>query len=101
MYDHWKLMLSDNPTNKKLHNKLTAIFRAGYESPLYDLIFETGGNQLAYAMEVFWIAVIGRKNLCNLTDGGEVYFPQKNGHGNLVNCYGLWSDQNAALRSRS
>jgi hypothetical protein len=30
-----------------------------------------------------------------------VYFPQKNGHGNLVNCYGLWSDQNAALRSRS
>jgi len=30
-----------------------------------------------------------------------MYFPQKNGHGNLVNCYGLWSDQNAALRSRS
>jgi anthranilate/para-aminobenzoate synthase component I len=32
---------------------------------------------------------------------GILYFPQKNGHGNLVNCYGLWSDQNAALRSRS
>jgi hypothetical protein len=31
----------------------------------------------------------------------DLYFPQKNGHGNLVNCYGLWSDQNAALRSRS
>jgi 5'-3' exonuclease len=31
----------------------------------------------------------------------RMYFPQKNGHGNLVNCYGLWSDQNAALRSRS
>ncbi len=30
-----------------------------------------------------------------------LYFPQKNGHGNLVNCYGFWSDQNAALRSRS
>ncbi len=45
------------------------------------------------------IMVDPRLNANPRVDG--LYFPQKNGHGNLVNCKGLWSDQNAALRSRS
>ena len=57
---HWRLMLADKSTNTLLHRKLTKIFLAGYESPIYHKIFETTDEQLSYSMETFWIAVIGR-----------------------------------------
>jgi len=73
MYKHWSYMMNGTTgrSNMKLYNKLTSIFRHGYTRPIYRKLFKTNDEQLAYAMEVFWIAVIGRKTLCNLTDGGD------------------------------
>lgn len=75
-----------NDDNPKLYNKLTQIFLAGYSAPIYQKWFTTTDEDLAYAMEVFWIAVIGRENLCNLTDGGEGGKPkgEMNNHAKLT-----------------
>lgn len=64
-------MLLGHRRNPKLYNKLTAIFRAGYQSPIYVKLIENVSENLAFAMEVFWIASIGRENLCNMTSGGD------------------------------
>ena len=73
---HWWAMLNDYKNslrsihNRKLRNKLTAIFRAGYLEPIYEKLFESPDENLCYWMERFWIDVLGRETLCNLSDGG-------------------------------
>jgi hypothetical protein len=72
MYDHWRLMTRGcDRRNPKLYNKLTKIFLAGYRAPIYKILLRTNDQTLAYAMEAFWITVIGRENLCNLKEGGS------------------------------
>jgi hypothetical protein len=71
MKEHWQCMLRDQRNvNRRLFNKLTDIFVAGFTSPIYVTLFETPFQNAAFAMEAFWIAVIGRWNLCNIRDGG-------------------------------
>jgi hypothetical protein len=72
MYVHWNLMLSGNKgRNPKLYSKLTSIFRAGYLAPIYEKWLDKATEALAFWMERFLIKSIGRKDLCNLSDGGE------------------------------
>jgi hypothetical protein len=72
MYDHWNFMLAGKSFGRfKLYNKLTSIFRAGYTAPIYEKWLENADEKLCFWMEQFLIKSIGRKDLCNLTDGGE------------------------------
>ncbi len=68
----WQMTADDKPIwNPKLRNKLTSIFRMGYTAPIYEKWFESTDERLCFWMERFWINVLGRENLCNLSDGGD------------------------------
>jgi hypothetical protein len=73
MYDHWEFMLraKDPGGNPHLRRKLTNIFVSGYSTPLYEILFRSSDERLCFWMERFWIYVIGKKNLCNMTHGGD------------------------------
>ena len=72
MLKHWENMLSGtNDRNPKLYNKLTSIFRAGYNAPIYEKLLECEDEQACFLMERFMIQTIGRNLLCNLTNGGD------------------------------
>jgi hypothetical protein len=71
MFDHWSMMCRGACENPKLYNKLTKIFTSGFIEPVYEILFRSDNEKLAFAMEVFWIFVIGLENLCNLTGGGR------------------------------
>lgn len=71
-YDHLQ-----HAKNKHLKNKLAKMKREGRD-PVIE-IFEMPDEQSALNLEVWWIALFGRKDLglgplCNLTDGGEGQF---------------------------
>jgi hypothetical protein len=72
IWSHWQHMLAGRQgTNRKLYNKLTSIFQAGYSAPIYEKWLECADEKLCLWMERFLIKSIGRKDLCNLSDGGE------------------------------
>jgi hypothetical protein len=73
MYDHWEFMLraKDPGGNPYLRRKLTNIFIDGYSKPIYHILFRSTDERLCFWIERFWIAVIGRNNLCNMTHGGD------------------------------
>jgi hypothetical protein len=73
MHEHWNYMMnaSARSNNPHLYRKLTAIFRAGYTAPIYERVLECEDEKSCFLMERFLIQTFGRKNLCNMTDGGE------------------------------
>ncbi len=56
--------------NKYLYNKLKKILKENL-NPIYKKILETNNEQEAFDKEIELIKFYNRKNLCNLTDGGE------------------------------
>ena len=56
--------------NPKLQNKITKIIKAGMVYGV-DFLFSSQHEQECIDKEIFYIALFGRKTLCNLTDGGE------------------------------
>jgi hypothetical protein len=98
MYEHWTHMVAGNSRcHRKLYNKLTMIFRAGYLAPIYEKWLENADEKLAFWMERLLIKSIGRDSLCNLTDGGDgssgvvysVEMRRKMGIANIGNKYRL------------
>lgn len=71
MYDHWERAMSGKHGNPKLQSKLLKIKSEGFESPIYEKIVEDVSEDLALALEQFFIATISRRNLCNMTSGGD------------------------------
>lgn len=72
IFKHWENMLCGRPCKGvKLYNKLTSIFRAGYDAPIYEKLLECEDEKACFLVERFFINSIGRENLCNATDGGE------------------------------
>jgi NUMOD3 motif len=72
MLKHWKNILCGKPYNSvKLYNRLTSIFRSGYQAPIYEKLLECEDEKACFLLERFMINTIGRETLCNLTDGGE------------------------------
>jgi NUMOD3 motif len=72
IFRHWIEMLGGrSDKNRKLYNKLTTIFRAGYSAPIYEKWLQCDDEKACFLMERFLINTFERKNLCNLTDGGD------------------------------
>jgi len=56
--------------NEPRHKKIRSIWGRGAEIGK-DIVFRTFSEQEAFEAEKYFIALLGRKNLCNCTDGGE------------------------------
>ena len=65
---HLKYWRSNN--NKKLKNKINKL-KGVFD---IEILFESLNEQECLALEIKLIKEIGRKHLCNLTDGGEGIF---------------------------
>lgn len=61
-YNRWKYNC-----NKKLKNKIEKL----NGEFLYEIVYESLDEQACFDEEIRLIKLIGRENLCNLTDGGE------------------------------
>jgi hypothetical protein len=59
-----------NKANHHLYHKIKQLLDEHYE-PLYNKVFETDDESLAYDHEIKQIAFYGISNLCNLSTGGE------------------------------
>jgi hypothetical protein len=73
MYAHVQAVKNEripNSANFHLYNKIKQLLNEHYE-PLYNKVFETNDEQIAFNKERELITLHGRDHLCNLTDGGE------------------------------
>ena len=70
MYMHQWMSENKNHYNKHLENTINMILKNGGKI-IYNVILESNLESECLSKEIEMINVIGNKNLCNLTDGGD------------------------------